>query len=139
MRQALVAATACLTLAWACATTATVRRPVVTERWRDVTITATGRGAIPSDDPGPRGQALAERAATLNGQIRLVEQIYGLQVSSTTTIRDAVLSSDEIRTSLDSFVRGARVVATRRRPDLGIVEVDMELMLGKRFESIVFR
>jgi hypothetical protein len=43
-----------------------------------------------------------------------------------------VTQSDVIRTQLDAFIRGAKVVDTRLLDD-GSAEVEMEVTLGKEF------
>jgi hypothetical protein len=75
---------------------------------------------------------MAERAAKVDGYRNLLEQTYGLQVVGTTSVRDFVTQSDSVRTQVDAFIRGAKVVDTRMLDD-GSVEADMEVTLGKEF------
>ena len=75
---------------------------------------------------------MTERAAKVDGYRNLLEQAYGLQVTGSTTVRDFVTQSDVIRTQLDAFIRGAKVVDTRILDD-GSVETEMEITLGKEF------
>jgi len=63
---------------------------------------------------------------------RLYGQAYGLQVTGATTVRDFVTQSDTVRTQVDAFIRGAKVVDTRFLDD-GSAEVEMEITLGREF------
>ncbi|QDV91083.1 hypothetical protein RAS2_21730 [Phycisphaerae bacterium RAS2] len=83
-------------------------------------------------DFAPQQRLMARRAALLDGYRRLAEQVWGLRIDSETTVRDFVTQSDEIRTQVEAFLRGAREVETRYTED-GIVEVDVAITL----ESIV--
>jgi hypothetical protein len=75
---------------------------------------------------------MAERAAKVDGYRNLLEQTYGLQVVGTTSVRDFITQSDSVRTQVDAFIRGAKVVDTHILDD-GSVEADMEVTLGKEF------
>ncbi|MCY4508214.1 MAG: LPP20 family lipoprotein [Acidobacteria bacterium] len=95
------------------------------------TVTVTGSAAQDLGRVRSAAQArlLAERAAVNDGYRRLLEYVYGISVSSTTTVRDLVLSSDRVDSEVSGFIRGARVVDVRHRPD-GIAEADMSLDLS---------
>jgi hypothetical protein len=107
--------------------------------WAETTIRVTGRGAYPQDASGAQARLMAERAARTDAYRKITEQVYGLELRSGTLVRDAVLANDEIEVSVRGFVRGAQVVDTRNRPNLGIVEIDMEVFLGEDFQRFVFR
>ena len=113
--------------------------PTNVPEWSQMTMSVTGRGAYPSDVSGPQARLMAERAARTDAYRKLAEQVYGLELRSGTTVRDAVLASDRIETDVSGFIRGARVVSTDHRADLGLVEMRMELLLGEDFQRIVFR
>lgn len=72
----------------------------------------------------PQQRLMARRAALVDGYRRLAEQVYGLRLDSTTTVRDFVTENDVIRTQVEALVRGAREIETRFTDD-GIVEVDV--------------
>jgi hypothetical protein len=78
---------------------------------------------------------MTERASKVDAYRNLLEQAYGLQVTGATTVRDFVTQSDSVRTQVDAFIRGARVVDTRLLDD-GSVETDMEITLGKEFWAL---
>jgi hypothetical protein len=76
-----------------------------------------------------RGRLMAVRAARLDGLRRLSERIYGLMITSETSVRDFVAESDEIETAMAAFIRGARERGIRYHADELIVEVEMEVTL----------
>jgi hypothetical protein len=100
---------------------------------QEVTLRAKGAGAPPTKAVNAaQARLMTERAAKVDGYRNLLEQAYGLQVSGSTSVRDFVTQSDTIRTQLDAFIRGAKVVDTRYLDD-GSVETEMEITLGKEF------
>ncbi len=105
----------------------------------ETTVHVTGRAAI-RDDAASKAQAwvAAERAARIDGYRRLAEQIFGLHLSSEGTVRMATLEKDEIRTRVEAYVRNAIVGEPRHNEDLGIVEIDMTLSMGRAFQEAVF-
>ena len=98
--------------------------------WVSEYIRATGSGVPPEDVTDP-GQALlmAERAAEVDAKRNLVERIHGIQVDSSTYVRDYVIQHDEVNTRLNTFLVGAKKVDTRYL-DNGVVEVDVEAPLS---------
>lgn len=104
--------------------------------WVPITIRATGNGAPP---PSAVNQAQArlmtERAAKLDGYRNLLEQAYGVQITSTSTVRDFILQSDTIKSRVEAFIKGAKVIDTRHLSD-GSVEVEMEMTLGYEFRQL---
>jgi hypothetical protein len=74
--------------------------------WMARTIDATGQGTDPAIDTG-QGKLKAARAATLDAMRKLAEQVYGLEISSGTLVRDFVTQHDEIRTQVDAVLSGA--------------------------------
>ena len=77
----------------------------------------------------------AKRAAELDGYRKLVERIYGLQVSGTSTLRDMVNANDEVRTRAQAFLKGARITNVRYCQD-GVVEVEMQVTLQQVITSV---
>ena len=103
---------------------------------QEVKLRAKGAGAPPTRAANAaQARLMAERAAKVDGYRNLLEQAYGLQVTGSTTVRDFVTQSDTIRTQLDAFIRGAKVVDTRYLDD-GSVESEMEITLAKEFWAL---
>jgi hypothetical protein len=75
-----------------------------------------------------QARLMAKRAATVDAYRNLSEEVMGLQISSSTYVRDFVAESDDIRTHLNTFLKGAKVVEVRYLDDLS-VEVDVRVAL----------
>ena len=71
---------------------------------------------------------LAKRAAQADALRNLAEQIKGLRITSSTFVKDYVAENDEIRTAVNTFLRGAKVVDVKYMED-DSAEVTMELPL----------
>ncbi len=77
----------------------------------------------------PRMKLMARRAAKVDALRNLTEQIYGLQLDTTTTVRNFIVGSDVVRSRLNVAVRGAREVDYKELED-GTAEVTIEITLG---------
>lgn len=80
---------------------------------------------------GGQGRLMAERAAEVDAMRRLLEQIKGLRLNSTTLVRDFITESDEISTQASGIVIGAAVVSKYLHSDELIAEVTMEVPVEK--------
>ncbi len=73
----------------------------------------------------PQDRLLARRAAIADAYRNMAERVKGLQIDSQTYVRDFVAESDVINTSLDTFIKGCRILDTRYVAG-PICEVDVE-------------
>ncbi len=69
----------------------------------------------------------AMRAATVVAQRDLLEIIEGLRLSGETTVKDGMLQSDDIRTTINGFLRGAVKCGEKYHNDRRYAEVCMKL------------
>ncbi len=92
-------------------------------------VTATGVGIPAAGDTGPSARVRAERAAEMDARRNLVEQLYGVQIDSTTTVRDYVLQNDQVNANVAAFIAGARRVGEPVYNEDGSVEVTLEIPL----------
>lgn len=111
--------------------------------WLDRVVKVTGTGAPSMDDPNPaRAKLMARRAAVMDAYRQLLENLMGIQIDSSTSVKDFVTEYDEINGKVQGHIRGMQAVATRYNPD-GTVEVDMELRVADLFpcfeEHLYFR
>lgn len=90
----------------------------------DADITATGVG-LPREE-GPRGAALARRAAIVDAYRYLAEAIQGVQVDADTLMQDLVIQSDTVKTQVSALVKGARIVEEHVNAD-GSYSVTMSI------------
>jgi hypothetical protein len=106
------------------------------EQWVPVTIRATGGGAPPEKAINPaQARLMTERAARLDAYRNLLERAYGVAIRAKSTVRDFVLQNDTIRSRVEAYIRGAKVIDTQFKDDGG-VEVEMEVTLGHEFRQI---
>lgn len=113
--------------------------PVVV-RPQPIKITATGQGSMGSYGQHNAGQQklMAIRAAKLDAYRNLAEQVYGFQISGSTTVNAFVSQNDSIRAYVEAFVRGARIVDITSSMD-GIYEATVELELPHDFGDCIVR
>jgi hypothetical protein len=104
--------------------------------WVPIKLIATGAGAPPARAVNKaQARLMAERAAKVDAMRNLLEEAYGVTITSTTTVRDFITQNDTIRARVDAFIRGAKIIDTRYLQD-GSVETDMEVTLGYEFRRI---
>jgi hypothetical protein len=102
----------------------------VPQAGRDV-LRVKGYGIEPNNDPGMTAaekSLLAKRAGKLDALRNLSEQVNGVRVSGETLVRDFVTRSDDIRSRVSSYIRGARVISEYQLAD-GSYEVEVEIDL----------
>lgn len=105
-------------------------------QWVPITLRATGGGAPPARSVNAaQARLMTERAAKVDALRNLLEQAYGVNISSSTTVRDFITQNDTMRARVDAFIQGAKIVDTRYMQDGG-VEVEMEIILGWEFRRI---
>lgn len=120
----------------ACTTVVVQQAPEPKAEWVPVKITGKGQGAPPANAANQaQARLLAERAAKMDAMRNLAEQVKGVKIRGTTTVKDFVTQDDTIRARVDAYLRGARVVNTTYQSD-GAVEVEVEIDLGYEFRRI---
>lgn len=97
-------------------------------------LQAVGYGAPGSYSQYTHGQQklMAIRAAQVDAYRNLAEQVYGFRVWGSTSVSAFATQSDTVRTYVDAYIRGARVVNTTAIAD-GNFEVTVELELTQNF------
>lgn len=105
----------------------------VAEANAPVRLTAIGYGAASSADghtPGQR-RLLAMRASKLDAYRSLAEQVYGIRLTSNTTISSLMSQNDGFRAYIDAYLRGARIVSVTPLAD-GNYETTIEIDFDDR-------
>jgi len=74
--------------------------------WFGERLNATGE-ATDAEIHTAQGKLRAARAAELDAMRRLAEQVYGLTISSDSTVREFVTEYDEIVTQVEAVLAGA--------------------------------
>ena len=85
--------------------------------WDEGTIVAEGFGTPPNGVYGSRANIMARRAAIVDAQRNLAEQINGVQVDAETTVENFVTTSYVVKTKVSALVKGAMVVEEQLMPD----------------------
>jgi len=92
--------------------------------WTARSIEAIGHGTDPALETA-QGKLKAARAAEVDAMRKLSEQVYGLEISSGTLVRDFVTQHDEIRTQVDAILVGATSGEPRFESDMATVTVSL--------------
>jgi hypothetical protein len=105
--------------------------PAAWAEWKSVTdpVQIFEEGYVQVVGVSEEGQSRykAMRAATVVAQRDLLEIMEGLRLSGETTVRDGMLQSDDIRTSISGFLRGAVKCGEKYHSDRQYAEVCMKL------------
>lgn len=95
-----------------------------------VTLAATdiSSGKIVVEGIGGAGQTVSNgyRAAIVDAQRLIAEEVHGVQIDSDTTVENSILTSDIIKTKVKGVIKGAKVVS-RSVDGNGYYHVVMEL------------
>lgn len=92
--------------------------------WVQTPVQAEGNGTDPAFETA-QGRLKAARAAELDAKRKLAEQIAGLQINSTTLVRDFVTQHDEISTAMDAIMVESSVKSTRFADGVAYVTVEV--------------
>lgn len=78
--------------------------------WTTAKITAQGYGKANDDANKKLAPLLACRAATVDAQRNLLETVQGTRITSVSTVNNFMLQSDEVTSSVEGVIKGARVI-----------------------------
>ncbi|WP_165855957.1 LPP20 family lipoprotein [Marinobacter sp. JSM 1782161] len=115
------------------------QRAIAAERLEPIVVRVSGFGTYAdatNDRLDTRKRLLARRASKLDAYRALAERVYGTVIYGSSTVNDFVLNNDNFRSYVDSYIRGAKLVAVNEHSD-GVVESVMELKLESRFRACV--
>ncbi len=91
--------------------------------------------AVAQDVSREQQKLLAKRAAEADAYRNLAEAVYGLQINSRTYVQDFVAESDDIRTVVDTIVKGVRLGDPIWYDD-GSCEIPAEVTVAKVVETL---
>ena len=91
--------------------------PAPSAAFQPVELTGRGYSQVAGQPGGTVNERrlLAIRAARLEAMRDLTEQVHGLRLSSTSTLRDAAMTDDSILGVVEGEIRGARTVSITPR------------------------
>lgn len=76
--------------------------------WENGFIYSTGFGLPPADETNEKAMwRMAKEAAHLDALRNLAKILDGIAINSKTVVKDSIMASDQIRTKIDSFIKGA--------------------------------
>ncbi len=105
--------------------------------WSRHVIKCTGIGAPNPNLPMAAQRASALRVARQDALRNILETVKGIQLTSETTVENAMLVNDRITSRVQGALRGFRIVDTRYMSS-GDVEVDVEIPLtGVVFDALL--
>jgi hypothetical protein len=104
--------------------------------WTQQKIKATGIGAPNPNSPPGAQRAGAITAAKSDALRNLLATARGMFLTSETTVNNAIVESDVIKTRVEGYMRGFTVVDTRYMSDQS-VEVDVEVPLSGIADAVL--
>lgn len=104
--------------------------------WSQQKIKATGIGAPNPNAPPGAQRAGAITAAKSDALRNLLATVRGMYLTSETTVNNAIVENDVIKTRVEGFLRGFTVVDTRYMSDQS-VEVDVEVPLSGIADAVL--
>jgi outer membrane protein FlgP len=121
-----------------CVTANCVPPPPIATVATPTKFTAVGYGAEGAYTRYTHAQQrlMAMRAAQVDAYRNLAEQVYGFRVWGNTSVSAFATQSDNIRTYVDAFIRGAKVINTTSIAD-GNYEVTVELEMTPQFYGCI--
>ncbi|TDO96013.1 LPP20 family lipoprotein [Marinomonas balearica] len=103
-----------------------------------IIVNATGYSAPISRKNLSKSQArlMSLRGSKLDAYRNLAERVYGLKIDGTSSITNMMATHDELRTYVDAYLVGAKVVSQRELED-GTFETVVEMALQENFRQCV--
>jgi len=104
--------------------------------WTKATVSAIGYGIAGEGKKANIAPYLACRAAKVDAQRNLLESYQGVRVTATTLVSNYMLTSDEIKSSVEGTVKGAIIKSRTNRLDGSCKVVLQAPLRGKASKSI---
>lgn len=104
--------------------------------WASQSAHATGTGVPREGETGTAARLNTERAAEAVARRNLVEKVYGVRIDATTTVRDYITVNDTVKTQVEQFLAGARIVGEPRVMPDGSIEVEIEVPLDGLWQIV---
>jgi hypothetical protein len=91
----------------------------------------TGSGAADESLQAGQQRLMALKAAKTDAQRQLLEAAKGVQINSSTTVRDFMAQSDVIQSRVMGVIIGSQMMGEPRYNNDGTVEVDMRIDMNR--------
>lgn len=109
---------------------------VLKPNWSEETLKVTGISKLQSDNAADRLKSL--QLAKSDALKSLKDGLLSIMITDTKTVGEYIKDKEAVKGQVEDFVKRGRVTEVRYLPNDSI-EVDMELYLGKIFESIILK
>jgi hypothetical protein len=129
-----------------CSLTATAKDGQLTElvgtsgeiNWTTATVSAIGYGIAGEGKKPNIAPYLACRAAKVDAQRNLLESYQGVRVTATTLVSNYMLTSDEVKSTVEGTVRGAIIKSRDNRID-GSCKVVLEAPIRGKISKAIYQ
>lgn len=110
---------------------------VLRPNWSEATLKVTGIAKLQNDSAADRLMSLQRAKSDAYKNLRL--ELLNIMITDTKTVGEYVKDKEVIIGQIEDFVKRGKVTAVRHIPANNSIEVDIELYLGKGFESIILK
>lgn len=112
----------------------------VEQAFKQDAILVMGEGVGKKGTSGAQKRLTAITAAKVKAQRALAEMLHGVAVVSETSVQDSELASDEIKTVVAGFVKGAQVVVQEWNPaeETALVILKVGMTGPKSFAAVMY-
>jgi len=99
------------------------------KKYETLNITVVGQGVAPKNSISPAQSAvMAKRAAIADAYRLIAEKIKGVHVDGEDVVKNMMLKSSTVKTSVNAMVKNAKIVETKYKD--GLCEVEMAITLS---------
>ncbi|MEK6657607.1 MAG: hypothetical protein AABY58_09215 [Nitrospirota bacterium] len=110
---------------------------VLRPNWSEATLKVTGIAKIQNGDAADRLMSLQK--AKSDAFKKLKEELLNIMITDTKTISEYIKDKEAVKGQVEDFIKRGKVTEVRHIPSDNNIEVDIELYLGKGFESIILK
>jgi len=131
---------ALLALIFLSACTKNLKEPIKVEKIAPYTFNAVGYAPI-DIQPGSRSEVKilnAIKASKIDAYKEMAEQIYGVLLTSKSSVLEATLQDDKIRAEVRGLVKGAKVIKSYHEGDLYITELELNMATLPHLRAATF-
>ncbi|MBI5043383.1 MAG: hypothetical protein HZC10_06060 [Nitrospirae bacterium] len=111
---------------------------ILKPNWSEATIKATGIDRLQNDSDIAVNRLKSLQRAEADAFKNLKEELFKIMIADTKTLGEYIKDKEAVKGQVEDFVKRGRIAEVRYMPNHSI-EVDVELYLGKGFESIILK
>lgn len=111
---------------------------ILKPNWSEATIKATGVDKLPKKADSAADRLGSLQRAKASAFSNLKEAILKTMITDSKTIGEYIKDKDAVKGQVEDFIGRGKITAIRHIPNDSI-EVDVELYLGRTFESIILQ